>query len=96
MVDVMTKPERTKSERIDVRTTPAVKKILQEAAAASHKSVSDFVLEKALIAADEALANRRFFELSAEKWAEFQEALDRPVQNKPNLKKLLSEPGVFD
>jgi len=29
-------------------------------------------------------------------WQSFQEALDRPVQSKPRLKKLLHESGVLD
>ena len=38
----------TKTERIDVRTTAAAKQLLQQAAATSHKSVSEFLLENGL------------------------------------------------
>jgi uncharacterized protein (DUF1778 family) len=41
------------------------------------------------------LADRRHFALSDEQWDAFQQALDRPVQAKPRLKKLLSEPGIL-
>jgi uncharacterized protein (DUF1778 family) len=86
----------SKSERIDIRTTKAAKKILQQAAAASHKNVSEFLLEHGLIAAQQALTDRRLFVLDAEQWQQFQEALDRPPQDKPRLKKLLSEPSIFE
>jgi uncharacterized protein (DUF1778 family) len=86
----------TKTERIDIRTTTAVKQLLQQAAATSHKSVSEFLLENGLEAAQATLADRRLFVLDEEGWQAFQIALDRPVQAKPQLKQLLVERGFFD
>lgn len=88
--------KQTKTERIDVRTTVAAKQLLQQAAATSHKSVSEFLLENGLQAAQATLADRRLFMLDDDRWEEFQAILDRPVQSKPQLKKLLNEPGIFD
>lgn len=85
-----------KSERIDVRASGPVKQLLQEAARASHKTVSEFLLDAGVTAATQVLADRRHFELDEAQWQAFQEALDRPVQAKPRLKKLLGEPGVLD
>ncbi|NVZ08338.1 DUF1778 domain-containing protein [Allochromatium humboldtianum] len=85
----------SKSERIDVRASSAVKQLLQEAARSCHKNVSEFLLDAGVIAANQALSDRRRFELSDDQWQAFQQALDRPVQAKPRLKKLLSEPGVL-
>ena len=87
-------PNASKSERIDVRASAAVKQLLQEAAQAAHKSVSEFLLDAAVVAATQALSDRRRFTLGDERWRAFQAALDRPVQNKPRLKKLLNSPGV--
>ena len=81
-----------KSERIDVRATPPVKQLLQEAARAAHKNVSEFLLDAGIVAANQALADRVHFKLSAAEWAEFQAALDSPVKVNPKLKKLLREP----
>lgn len=86
----------SKSERIDVRASAAVKRLLQEAARASHKNVSEFLLDAGITAANQALADRRRFELNEAQWAAFHDALDRPVQAKPRLRKLLNEPGVLD
>jgi uncharacterized protein (DUF1778 family) len=69
--------------------------LLQEAARASHKNVSEFLLDAGVTAASQALADRRRFELDAPQWQAFQEALDRPVQHKPRLQKLLREPGAL-
>lgn len=85
-----------KSERIDVRTTAAVKEMLQRAASLSHKNVSEFLLDAGLRAAADTIAGRRMLALDEAQWAAFQEALDRPVEHKPRLARLLSEPGVLD
>jgi uncharacterized protein (DUF1778 family) len=85
----------SKTERIDVRVSGAVKQLLQEAARACHKNVSEFLLDAGVTAATQTLADRRRFTLDEARWQAFQEALDRPVQAKPRLKKLLREPGVL-
>lgn len=86
----------SKSERIDVRASASVKQLLQEAARACHKNVSEFLLDAGVTAANLALADRRRFELNEAQWEAFQQALDRPVQPKPRLKKLLTEQGILD
>ncbi len=85
-----------RTEKLDVRVSPAAKAKLQAAAAAAHRSMSDFVMESALSRAEETLAERRVFGLDAEKWAAFQAALDAPVRPLPRLQTLLDEPGYFD
>ena len=92
----MTSSIQPKSERIDVRASTAVKQLLQEAARACHKNVSEFLLEAGITAANQALANRRHFGLDNAQWEMFQQTLDRPVQSKPRVKKLLTQPGVLD
>lgn len=86
----------TRSEKLDLRLTPDAKEALQAAAAASHRSVSEFVLESALARADEALADRRTFGLSASQWKAFIAALDAPPRPLHRLERLLKEPGFFD
>lgn len=85
----------SKTERIDVRASHAVKQLLQEAAHSCHKNVSEFLLDAGVTAANQALADRRHFVLDDEQWQAFQQALDRPIQAKPRLKKLLGEPGIL-
>ena len=85
----------SKSERIDVRASLPVKQLLQEAARAAHKNVSEFLLDAGIMAANQMLADRLRFELGAEQWEAFQAALDQPVSAKPRLEKLLGEPGLL-
>jgi uncharacterized protein (DUF1778 family) len=91
----MTAANLSKTERIDVRASTLIKQLLQDAARASHKNVSEFLLDAGVTAAEQTLADRRQFVLDETQWQAFQEALDRPVQNKTRLKSLLRNPGVL-
>ncbi len=86
----------TRSEKLDLRLTKHAKRALKAAAVASHRSLSEFVLESALARADEALADRRSFSPDAAQWKEFIAALDAPPRPLPRMERLLKEPGFFD
>ncbi len=85
-----------RTEKLDLRLTPSAKRVLQSAAAAARRSVSEFVLESALSRAEETLPDRRRFGLDARRWAAFQAALDAPPRPNARLKELLQKPGVFE
>jgi len=72
------------------------KMTLRAAAAATQRSVSEFVLDSAMARASETLADRREFVLNAPRWKAFIAALDAPPRRLPRLKRLLNEPGFFD
>ena len=86
----------TRSEKLDLRLTRDAKRALRAAAAASHRSVSEFVLESALARADETLADRRQFGLNETQWKAFMVALDSPPLPLPRMERLLKERGFFD
>ena len=86
----------TRSEKLDLRLTRDAKRALQAAAAVSHRSVSEFVLESALARADETLADRQTFRLNAAQWKAFMAALDAPPRPLPRMERLLKDPGFFD
>jgi len=86
----------TRSQKIDLRLTPEAKRTLHAAAAASERSVSEFVLESALARAEETLPDRRRFMLNDKQWKAFVAALDAPPRPTPRLKRLLDEPSVFE
>lgn len=81
-----------RTEKLEVRLTPQAKRALQSAAEATHKTLSDFVLESALARADRVLAERQVFRLDAKRWAAFLAALDAPPKPRPRLARLLNEP----
>ena len=82
--------------RIAVRATPEKKAWLQRAANVSDKSVSEFLLEAGMNAADETLADQRSFKLDDDQWQAFQKVLSRPVARKPRLAKLLAEKSALE
>jgi uncharacterized protein (DUF1778 family) len=85
-----------RGEKLDLRLAREAKLVLKAAAAASRRSVSQFVVETALAQADEALADRRSFGLNPAQWRAFLAALDAPPRPLPRLERLLREPGFFD
>ena len=89
-------PIAARTEKLDLRLTPKAKRVLQSAATAAKRSVSEFVLESALARAEETLPDRQHFGLDAERWKVFLEALDAPPRRLPRLKKLLQTPSVFE
>jgi uncharacterized protein (DUF1778 family) len=86
----------TRTAKLDLRLTPEAKRKLQSAAESAGRSVSDFVLESALVRADQTLADRARFRLDEERWKKFLEALDAPPSENPRLARLLHEPSVFE
>lgn len=94
MATATARPKRTK--RLNLRTTPAEKRLFETAASLEGVTVSEFVLESASTRAEGILAEERDFALSPERWKAFVSALDRPVQSKPRLRKLLAEPSVLE
>ncbi len=86
----------SKTQRIDVRVSPTAKNTLQMAATQVNKTVSQFLLDAAMIAAAETLEDRRSFVLDRKRWAEFLKMLDRPPRVKPRLARLLAERSVLE
>ena len=79
---------RAKTARIDLRMTPAAKGLLEQAASVRHKTVSEFLLDNALKAAEETLSDRRLFLLDDAQWRAFNNRLDQPATENPGLKAL--------
>lgn len=84
-----------KDTRINLRGTSAELEFIRRAAEASQKSLTEFVLESAAIAAERVLADRREFSLDSAAWKAFEEALARPAVIKPRLSALISEAEPF-
>ncbi|HEU4655740.1 MAG TPA: DUF1778 domain-containing protein [Steroidobacteraceae bacterium] len=87
---------RRREQRLEVRLTEEAKNVLQQAAATQQKSISAFVLDSGLIAAAEALADRREFRLSSKQYDAFVAALDAPRRSKPRLQKLLATSSALE
>lgn len=97
-MSVKVKDEKLKrrTARLEFRATPQQQMLINLAAQAVNKSVTQFVLDSACAAAENTLLDQRFFILEAEDWQKFQEALERPAQVKPGLLKLMKEKAPWE
>lgn len=84
-----------KDERLQIRVDPAEKRLLERAAAASHVSLSAFVLQSAAAQATELLAERQIVELSPDAGVAFAEALEAPATVNQRLASALRRPRKF-
>jgi uncharacterized protein (DUF1778 family) len=89
-------PRTPRSEKLDLRLSSEAKRLLYAAAEATHRSVSEFVLDSALARAEETLPDRRHFGLTADQWSAFVAALDAPPRDLPRVRRLFREPSVFE
>jgi len=81
--------------RINVRASARQAQIIKAAAAASDKTVTEFVLGTAVAQAEKLLADRRFFLADDEQWAALEMLLAEHVPPTPKLAALLSAPDFF-
>ncbi len=92
----MAETTEARSERVDLRMTPAAKWTLQRAAVVANKTLTEFLLESGLNAAFETLADRRVFQLDDKRWGIFMAALAAPPKNNPKLRKLLARTPAWE
>ena len=85
-----------KDTRWNMRVAPDADAVVRQAAALSHRKLTEFVIDAAVVEAERVLADRTRFVLDPERWGEFVELLDRPVQENPELAMLFARPSVFE
>ena len=93
---ITTKRRETRQERLNIRATVEIKTLIAKAAEKENKNLSDFVLERALAAAESVLMDDANFNVDKKRWKSFIAALDSPPRDIPALRKLLTEPSIFD
>ena len=92
----MSTTSESRSVRVDLRMTPSAKDVLQKAATATNKTLTEFLLDSGLHAAHDALADRRMFVLDERQWNEFTAALDAPPADNPRLRALLDRKPIWE
>lgn len=81
--------------RWEFRVEAQADEFVRRAAEVSHRTLTDFVVEAAVVEADRVLGDRTHFVVEDEQWTRFVEVLDRPPQENPGLTKLFAKPSVF-
>jgi uncharacterized protein (DUF1778 family) len=81
--------------RLNLRTSTQQDALIRRAAEARGKTVSEFILDSATYAAEQVLADRRWFQLDDDAWRAFEALLDRPAVFKPRLSESLKREDPF-
>ncbi|NQW72055.1 MAG: DUF1778 domain-containing protein [Actinobacteria bacterium] len=76
---------QARDHRLSIRTSSRQDDLIKAAAQASNKTVSDFVLDSASVAAENVLMDRRLFVANEAEWDQLNALLDRPAVFKPRL-----------
>ena len=87
----MTTPTTTKTRRdtLNLRIPPAERNLIDRAAASTGKTRTDFILEAARRAAEEALLDRALIVVSPKAYDEFVKRLDQPAQANERLRRTM-------
>jgi len=70
---------------LSVRVTPGERTLLEEAAAQSHTSLSDFIRRRSIEAAEVEIMNRTVVTIPAKDWEAFEAWIGRPAEDYPAL-----------
>lgn len=86
---------QTKTRRFDLRATARQESVIQQAAARTDRSVSEFILTSATIEAEKVLADRRWFAVTDEQFEAVQVILDSPLPQTSRFEHLWNRPSPF-
>lgn len=85
-----------KRDTLNLRIKPEVRSLIDRAAKVRGKNRTDFILDAARHAAEEALLDQALIRVSPEAYAEFVARLDRPAAPNTRLQKTLQTPAPWD
>jgi len=88
--------KETRRTRFSIRATTQQKELIPRAAASRKQTISEFVIENSIEAAEGLALDNAHFVLSPEMYRKFVAALDEPPRPNAALKKLFSEPSLID
>ena len=83
-------------DTLNIRIKPEVRGLIDRAAASAGKNRTDFVLDAARHAAEDALLDRTVFVLSPKAYADFLARLDAPPQPNERLRRSLQTPAPWE
>ncbi len=86
----------SRSARLGLRSSEAQLAVLRRAADAAHKSLTDFILDSACLAAEQTLLDQRLFMAGSKDYQAFIDLLDRPARSNAGLKDLFSRQAPWE
>lgn len=92
-----TTPNRTPArDSLNLRIKPELRGLIDRAAELSGKNRTDFVLDAARRAAEDALLDRTVFSVNPKAYAEFLKRLDAPPQPNDRLRRTMRAAALWD
>jgi len=88
--------QRTRRDALNIRIKPEVRGLIDRAAEAVGKTRTDFVLDAARRAAEEALLDRTMIALGPKAYAEFLARLDAPPRPNARLRRTMRTPAPWE
>jgi uncharacterized protein (DUF1778 family) len=88
--------DTSRSARLGLRSSATQLAVLRRAAEVAHKSLTDFILDSACLAAEQTLLDQRLFMASSQDYQALLDLLDRPARSNAGLKKLFSKPAPWE
>ncbi len=88
--------KEAKRDTLNIRIKPEVRGLIDRAADLTGKTRTDFVLDAARHAAENALLDRTAFVVSPKAYAEFLARLDAPPQPNERLRRSLQTPAPWE
>ena len=85
-----------RSARLGLRATPQQETVLRRAADVAHKSLTDFILDSACLAAEQTLLDQRLFMVSGSQYQDLMDLLDQADQPNRGLQDLFSRKAPWD
>ena len=85
----------TRSARLGLRATPEQELVLRRAAEVAHKSLTDFILDSACLAAEQTLLDQRLFMVSGSQYQALMDLLDQPARDNEGLRDLFVRPAPW-
>lgn len=86
----------TRSARLGLRATAEQEMVLRRAAQVAHKSLTDYILDSACLAAEQTLLDQRLFMVTGSQYQTLMDLLDQPVQENEGLARLFSRTAPWD
>jgi uncharacterized protein (DUF1778 family) len=83
-------------EALNIRIKPEERSLIDRAAHAVGKNRTDFILEAARHAAEDALLDRTVVAVSPEAYAEFLKRLEAPAQPNERLRRTMRAPAPWE
>ena len=89
------KPKRRRSERLEVRTTPEDRALIDRAVVVAETDLTDFVVSHLKVAAHRVLADRSDFVLDEAARQAWERINRRRARDLPGLRELMERPSPF-